>query len=166
VKLLHGARREFAAADAEYRAAWDAHDKAFQEANAELIERRTAAAATAGMLETSVRDHAKVIYAARQDKHPCPGVNIACGTTYNYPEVTAYDWAIAHEQCLTLDKKAFADVCKSDKLRPWFVTPEESVSVRIDTDLTKALQAGARDDSDDSHQMRKDGGFVGEPEEN
>lgn len=49
------------------------------------------------------------------------GLGVRKMTTYNYDSKQAFEWAKQSGLCLSLDTKAFKDICKSDNNRPEFV---------------------------------------------
>ncbi len=73
-------------------------------------------------------------------KEICPGMNIRVTTSYEYDAARAKDWAIDHGLCLTLDAKAFKDICKAESTRPSFVEVVSMPSATIATDLSKVLE--------------------------
>ncbi len=94
-------------------------------------------------LENAVRQAALHLYDAdpAHKKQICPGVGIRVGTEYVYDRDEAFAWAKDHGLCLSLDAKAFNDLCKAESTRPEFVGVVENRSATITTDLGKVLEA-------------------------
>ena len=44
------------------------------------------------------------------------GVKVKEDTVYSYEEITAYEWAVEHGLCLSLNKKAFESIIKTQKM--------------------------------------------------
>jgi len=94
-------------------------------------------------LENAVRQAALARYDKDPDKQKqiCPGVGIRVSTEYDYDRDEAFAWAKNHGLCLSLDAKAFSDLCKAESTRPEFVRTVENRSATIATDLGKVLEA-------------------------
>jgi hypothetical protein len=143
-KALHAlamVRENVASAKDEY----DNAMQLFVDEHAELIERRAMWQHQAETLESIVRRSAVEVYEATGDKQVHPCVSIAVTKGYDYDPAKGLAWALDHKACLTLDTKAFKDVCKAEALRPDFVAVSETPTARIATDLS-ALVAEAEKD--------------------
>ncbi len=133
---------------ADLRAESSTHDamlasarQRFEEEHSALLGSAVKCRADMKEQEEAVRAYAVSRYQSDPSigKHPWTGVEVTVGTEIDYPADEALTWAIEHKQCLALDNKDFYKLCKIDSLRPGFVTEREKISVRIATDLAKAL---------------------------
>ncbi len=89
-------------------------------------------------LDAEIRTEAISNYNTTKDKQVAPGLGIRVMHDYEFEEKVARQWAILENPtCLSLNKRAFTDVCKSDHLRPAFVTVEEVVTATIAPDLRR-----------------------------
>lgn len=94
--------------------------------------------------ESAVRGIALVEYENTGTKAPATGVMVVMTKEYAIDEVAGFAWAQAHGLCLIpaqLDKKAAQKMATVQPLP--FVTVTEVPSVRIASDLTKAMQERA-----------------------
>ena len=119
----------------------------FAEEHPDLVERRVAIAAedtiardSLAAIESDVRTDTCAWYEETGNENPTAGVSVVISTKYDYDPDTAFSWAKNHLTALTLDKKTFGEVCKSDGLRPDFVAVIQEPTARIATDLKKALE--------------------------
>ena len=62
------------------------------------------------------------------------GIGIRVGTDINYDEKLAFKWAEEHKLCLTLDKKEFDKIAKTQEIE--FVTKEEKITVTFPSIIT------------------------------
>ena len=92
--------------------------------------------ATKNLLESEIRAAAQEQYVLDKQKHPCPGLNIAVETGYEFDANTALAWAKDHQLCLVLDTKAFEALCKTTS-RPPFVSITTAPKAKIAADLRK-----------------------------
>jgi hypothetical protein len=111
----------------------------FRQENSDLFEDEVSHAGLVGQTEQELRDHALAEYRDTKEKAVCPGVSIRLVTTFEYPPGEALDWAKARGICLTLDGKAFKDLCKSDANRPAFVKVEDLPQATIAGDLDAVI---------------------------
>jgi hypothetical protein len=91
-------------------------------------------------VESDVRGLALLAYERTQSKAPAPGVSVVVGKEYDIDEAAGLVWAKATGMCLIpakLDTKAAQKMAAVTEVP--FVTVIEKASVRIATDLTKAL---------------------------
>lgn len=91
-------------------------------------------------LEAYLREQALAHFAATGDKQPFNYLGIRVTTGYAYAPDQALEWGKKHGLCLSLDAKAFKDLCKADSTRPAFVTVEEVPTATIATDLSALLE--------------------------
>ena len=63
------------------------------------------------------------------------GTGIRVGENPVYDEAIAYDWAVTHQMCLSLDKAAFEKMVKAKAMELDFVTFEEKITATIPTKL-------------------------------
>ena len=112
-------------------------------ANSELFDAEIQARLEMENVENWIRATALDEYAVTENKQPADGVSIAVRKTYDYIPSDALAWAKENAKvCIipeSLDTKTFAELCKSDKTRPEFVTVKEIATVRIATDLNHLL---------------------------
>jgi hypothetical protein len=134
--VLAAARRAAAASNATLRAAREQFDKD----NATLIEQARADQTIADLEEQVVRKMASIYYDATQIKQLSPGLEIAVGTDYTIDEAAGLAWAKEKDLCLIPAKLDLAAVKKLATVQPLpFVTTAPKITVRIATDLDKAL---------------------------
>jgi len=90
--------------------------------------------------EAEVRGLALIVAEQTGNKKPAPGVEVVTTKQYDVDEAAAYTWAKASHMCLipeSVDLKAVKKIATVQSLH--FVTVSEVPSVRLATDLTKAL---------------------------
>ena len=138
---LHIARVEYDKLNAEIKAKREEMEAKFEKENLDLLARQTEVKTVMETREQLVREAALLAYQQDGEKQRGFGIGIRVITKYEYDDKIAFDWAKQHEICLTLDGKAFKDVCKADSTRPDFVQVTEEPSATIATDLSKALEA-------------------------
>lgn len=131
----------------------------FEAAHSDLIRRAADATERSSSIEETVRQLAVAHYRATAKKdpngvgetRPVPGVAVTRSAHYEYPEDQALEWAEAREMCIiprSLDKAAFALLCKEPSLRPGFVREVVGEGTTIARDLTPVIeQIGATDDA-------------------
>jgi hypothetical protein len=110
---------------------------AFLEENGGLVKTRESVTQAIADLELELRDAAVEAYHENpESKQIAPGLGIRTGEQYEYPLGEAEHWAIEHRMCLSLDGKAFRDICKNESTRPSFVKAGECVAAIIAKDLS------------------------------
>lgn len=116
---------------------------AFDAENAELLSNIANNGSELTKAESDLRGLAIEIYDGK-NKKPFPGCGIRVSTKIAtiYDDSKALAWAKQKDICLTLDVKAFEEICKTAS-KPDFVqcVESETTSATIDTDLSKALVA-------------------------
>ena len=105
--------------------------------NAELIEHAKQAGVSLADVEGNLRLAIVAEYERTGNKAPADGCGVRVTSRYDYDEKVALSWATDHGLCLKLDTKAFGEVCKTESMRPNFVTVEEVPTATIATDLSK-----------------------------
>jgi hypothetical protein len=115
------------------RAAWEKDAEALLAAQKQLRE----SLATA---EAELRAAAVAAYDG-EHKAIAPGVGIREITEYSFEAVAALTWAKSTGMCLSLDSKAFRDLCKSASNRPAFVAEMKVVTATIASDLRETQGA-------------------------
>jgi hypothetical protein len=105
----------------------------FEQSNKLLIESLSSAELDEDLSSSSVRELAIQEYNSTGDKKLYGGVGIRVTETLSYDSAAAFDWALSHKLCLTLDKKSFEKIAKSENIS--FVKKEDKVSATIPTDL-------------------------------
>jgi hypothetical protein len=119
-----------------------ARNKAFEEANGDLIAAGNGAKMRVEQLESEVRALALHTFDVSQDKKPAPGVEIVLASKLYYDEPAAFAWAQQTGMAVTpacLDKKAFEKIAKATVLP--FVEYHQEPAVRIATQLNAAAYA-------------------------
>jgi hypothetical protein len=111
----------------------------FRKEVADLYEYNAEARTHVADLEQAIREKAIAAYDG-ENKAIAPGVGIRVTTSYDYDADRAYEWATGHGMALSLDRKAFNDICKADSTRPDFVSVSETPTATIATDLSKVLK--------------------------
>lgn len=134
VRELHEARQSYADAKEEVRKA----QERFNLEHADILKAEADARDAVNVLESCIRINALNVYDGA-NKAVCPGVNVRVLSEYRYDPTEAFKWAKEHGLCLTLDGKAFKDICQSDSTRPDFVAVDERPTATIASDLGKAL---------------------------
>jgi hypothetical protein len=116
------------------------HKRAFDEQWAELAGYVADAKADLQAAEDELRTAGLAHYAANPDskKLPC-GLGVRVASALRYEPKLALDWAVSHNMCLALDKKAFETVAKATAID--FVETVESVTVTLPSDTGKLLSA-------------------------
>jgi hypothetical protein len=147
VKALAEARKCLVALDDELVDLGTERDRLWRAEHPDLFEKQTSisefmvvARDSLAAIEAEVRADACAAFEQDGDKNPAPGVSVVISTSYDYPPDEALKWAMNHDTALSLDKKAFGEVCKSDRLRPDFVNVVQEPSARIAADLKKSLE--------------------------
>jgi hypothetical protein len=102
-------------------------------------------------LEGKVKESAVMFYKVdNSSKQVAPGLTVGVGEAYEYPEDEALEWAEKTGLCLipptaaALDTKAFEKEICGGGLRPNFVTTKSVYSVKLASDLNKALKASEK----------------------
>jgi hypothetical protein len=83
-------------------------------------------------LESDIKAEAIELYDGSVKKFDT-GVGIRVTKKLNYAPLDAFGWALEHRLCLTLDKKAFETVAKTQELD--FVKTEEVVTATIPKEI-------------------------------
>jgi len=117
----------------------DAERRRFEEDNRAILDALSAAGQSRTEAETQLRRSIVAEYQATGNKKPAPGCGIREVTSYEYPSALAFDWAKTHELALSLDAKAFRDLCKADSTKPDFVEVRVEPQATIASDLTEAV---------------------------
>ena len=78
-------------------------------------------------------DLAFIEYKHTGNKKLIGGLGIRIGTNLNYDTKTALNWATEHNMCLTLDKKNFDKIAKTQEMD--FVKKEEIISVTFPKEI-------------------------------
>jgi hypothetical protein len=134
--ILAAARRALEASAATVRAA----RVQFETDNAALLEQLKADQQAVVLEEEVTRKLASIYYATTLEKKLSPGVEIAVGTEYTIDVDAGLKWALEKQMCLIpaqLDVGAVKKIASVSTLP--FVTTSPKVTVRIATDLDKAL---------------------------
>jgi len=149
VKALAEARKRVIALEDDLTDANMEKERLWLTEHPDLFEKRIAlsefivtARDSLAQIEEEVRADACGAFKETGNKNPSPGVSVVISTSYDYAPDDALKWAVNHNTALALDKKAFGEVCKSDRLRPEFVNVVQEPQARIATDLEKALEVG------------------------
>jgi hypothetical protein len=114
-------------------------EERFRKGYREDFERRDLAREAVSIAEAALREAALKAYDG-ENKQIGPGITEADVTHYDYPIEQALSWALEHKQCLALDAAKFGAVCKSDELRPDFVSKKTVKTVKLASDLSKAVE--------------------------
>ena len=72
-------------------------------------------------------------YGATGNKKLIGGLGIRVGTTLTYEPETAFAWAVKHSMCLSLDRRNFDKIAKTQDIG--FVEKKESVTVTFPKDI-------------------------------
>lgn len=92
----------------------------FNRLNVDLIDDVDLYKQVAYVAEEALRSKIKLDAEFGKEVFP-EGLGVRKMTTYNYDSKQAFEWAKQSGLCLSLDTKAFKDICKSDNNRPEFV---------------------------------------------
>lgn len=111
----------------------------FYELHKDIFTKEESAKRQLADAELEARTAVISAYEETGNKSPISGAQVRVTTSYNYPVYEALDWAKSHNMALTLDKKSFAEICKSDAIRPEFVIVEKTASAALDSDLEGVL---------------------------
>ena len=88
--------------------------------------------------EERLRELTLKAYAETGNKAPAPGVGIREVTILDYDPKVALDWAKTHKLALSLNKRLFESLAKTDP--PGFVTISKEAHGTIATDLSEYLK--------------------------
>ena len=113
--------------------------KIFQSVNKSLFQGITDCETHLAETEASLRADALVEYNRTGNRKPAPGVEVKLFEVLTYDAMKAFAWAKEHQVALSLDKKLFESLAKSDGNRPDFVAVNQEPRSQIATDLDKAL---------------------------
>lgn len=133
-------RHELAMRDDAVKAA----RRGFEDTIAEQLRNLEALKREIEVTEGTVRALALVVHQTEGHTKPCPGVSVVVGKEYEVDEAAALTWAKTTRMCLVpeaVDLKAIKKMAAVTELP--FVTVTEKPSVRIATDLLKALDGAA-----------------------
>lgn len=117
----------------------DAARREFEIEHQAILDAAAIAGQSRAEAENMLRQTIVAEYEETGNKKPAPGCGIRETTSYLYDADEALKWAMFHATALQLDKKAFGEVCKSERLRPAFVEASVTPQATISTDLTVAL---------------------------
>lgn len=117
--------------------AYDTAFAAWQESNAQMIDGLAELTRAEKSAYDSVVQYAVGVGIVEGTKKPHALVSLVNSTELIYDEAKALAWAIEHEMCLTLDRKAFEAVTKTYPLP--FVEVKESLKARVASDLSSLL---------------------------
>lgn len=95
-------------------------EEEFKQKYAKVIEKYNSYKNLLEEAESSLRSQIKLDAEFGKEVFP-EGLGVRKMTTYNYDSKQAFEWAKQSGLCLSLDTKAFKDICKSDNNRPEFV---------------------------------------------
>ena len=133
---------------AQYELAWTHHQETHQVLQAARVEaearyRAETAAAQAAVqrlkaAETALHAATLAVYAETKAKQPAPGVGIREVRQYTYDPAQALAWCQTHGLALQVDSKAFEALCKTESMRPDFVT----VAVKLVPTIGATLKPG------------------------
>lgn len=107
-----------------------------------ILEAEAKAKVVAADLEAAIKAEAVAEYDG-ENKQSMPGIVIKDVTGYNYDLAEALAWAKQHAPAAVteaLNTRAWTDICKSQALRPRFVTVETKTTATIAQDLSKVLE--------------------------
>ena len=113
---------------------------AFEQTIAEQLRNREALKRELDVTEDTVRALALVEHQTSGSTKPAPGISVVTAKTYDVDEAAALAWAKTTRMCLVpeaVDLKAIKKMATVTELP--FVTVTEAPTVRIATDLVKAL---------------------------
>lgn len=139
MKELHEARKAAESAKERYKFAFDGW---FASSGAPLKQAEYDAVKKAADLELAIKAGAVAEYDG-ENKQSFPGIVIKDVTGYNYDPAEALAWAKQNAPAAVteaLNTKAWTDICKSQAMRPSFVTVEVKATATIAQDLSKALE--------------------------
>lgn len=105
----------------------------FNEANSELIDDWANASKQVLIADEELRNAIIVHYQTTGIKTIDKTMSVRVNTAFVYNPKDAFDWAMKHKLCLTLDKKAFEKLLSVQDLE--FVEKEEKVIAVIATNL-------------------------------
>lgn len=142
LQAVHEARQ--ALTDAQ-KARIDAYNAWLElEDTAALIEAEAKAKVAVSDAETAAKAEALALYSTGEyEKKGIPGVTIKEITGYQFDPAQALEWAKEHAPAAVtqaLNTKAWNDICKSQAMRPEFVTVTTTNRADLDSDLSKALK--------------------------
>ena len=133
LERLHRARLTAASLDAEVAEA----RRAFDEAHADLFQRREATRMKMEEATLAVRKAGLTAFQETGDLAPGPGLKVRMMKRMEYDEDEALRWALIHKMAVSLDRAAFEKVAKATPLD--FVRLYEEPQVTIATDLGPVL---------------------------
>lgn len=96
-------------------------------ANSDLLQDIDRLSDDQSSMKEKLKVDAQEDYSKTGEKKLLGGLGIRVGSFLNYDEKQAFSWAKEHSLCLSLDKKAFEKIAKSQDLD--FVKKEEKVVV-------------------------------------
>ena len=99
----------------------------FEEKNREIFEEQEKAREAIRTSKAMLSDDAIVDFQKTGEKKLMGGIGIRVGTDIIYEDKDAFQWAVNHALCLSLDKKAFEKIAKTQDIE--FVKKEERVKV-------------------------------------
>jgi hypothetical protein len=123
-------RRELTASIATRKGIMQLRQKAFDE-EPEIVALKAELQKLTEQLSTVedlIRSDAVIVYNKDPEKNKNifeDVIKIKVMTVFEYEPEKAFDWAKKTGLCLSLDTKAFKDLCKSDSNRPSFVKKDE-----------------------------------------
>ena len=105
----------------------------FMEENKDLIENIKHLSEILDNERNQFSDLAFKEYEHTGNKKLIGGLGIRIGTNLNYDTKTALNWATEHNMCLTLDKKNFEKIAKTQEID--FVKKDEVISVTFPKEI-------------------------------
>jgi len=106
----------------------------FEREHSELFRRRDNYRETISNLKSILTENAEAGYEKDGLKKRLGGIGIRVSKIIDYDTETATEWAKEHRLCLTLDKKAFEQIAKTQEID--FVTMAEKVTVTFPKEIT------------------------------
>jgi len=106
--------------------------------NAKLIERISKLSSELYEDRIALNDLAVQEYKKTGEKKLLCGIGIRVGVALEYDEVKALDWSKKHELCLTLNKREFENIAKSQVLD--FVEKKENITVTFPKKIEYSLK--------------------------
>jgi|GEM_PF-2305288 len=106
--------------------------------NAKLIERISKLSSELYEDRIALNDLAVQEYKKTGEKKLLCGIGIRVGVALEYDEVKALDWSKKHELCLTLNKREFENIAKSQVLD--FVEKKENITVTFPKKIEYSLE--------------------------
>lgn len=99
----------------------------FEEINKDLIENIRNEIENLDLIKSNIKEHAIEDYEKTGDKKLLGGIGIRVGTLLEYEIEKALAWAKEHSLCLTLDKREFEKIAKTQDIE--FVKKGEKITV-------------------------------------